>query len=162
MKKFPYTKTESFDEAIARFKRNYDDAPDEYLKEYWQKQINNVVIRKEITTKAAQAIIESIKKKTVKEIRLIYPALLNCKEESRYFQFRIKKRVNAVDVINEFGRNMQSINVTCKDGIVRIFEIKIEAFWGRIPNRKVTPLKLVNVYFSPRDQTKKDNQISVE
>ena len=159
MKKFPYTKAENFDETIARFKRNSEEAPDEYLKNYWQEQIHNMVFRKEVTIKAAQEIIESIKRKTVKEIRLIYPALLNCKEESRYFQFRIKKRVNAVDVINEFGRNMQSINVTCKDRIVRIFEIKIEAFWGRIPNRKVTPLKLVNVYFSPTDQTKMDNQI---
>lgn len=174
MKKSLTTKTKSFpewgkhipnlgiDEAIASYKSKFDNAPNEPWRDYYQKQIDDLLFEKEYTVKATKSIIKAAIKGTINDIKLGYPSLLNLQEEYRINQLRTKRRPFSENMINEFGKTVQSISVTCKDGIVRIFDIKIEAFWGYSPVRKQTPKGCVNVYYSLRDPSKKENQIPVE
>ena len=157
-----YVPNLGIDEAIASLKIKYENAPNENWKEYYEKQIDNLLFEKEYTIKTTKSIIKAAIKGTIKDIRLCYPALLNWKEESRSFQLRTKRRPFSENMINEFGKTVQSISVTCKDGIVRIFDVKIEAFWGRGRRRATRSKACVNVYFTLRDPSKKDNPISVE
>lgn len=145
------SKTESFDETIARFKGNFDEAPNETLKKFWQEQIHDMSIQKDVSIKATEEIIKALIKRTIKEIILCYPDLLTWEEESRFFQLQITKGLFVSDMINEFGKEVQSISVTCNDGIVRIFDIKIEAFYGYMSERNQTLMNFVKVYFALRD-----------
>lgn len=157
-----YVPNLGIDEAIASYKSKFDNAPNEHWKEYYQKQIDNLLFEKEYTIKTTKSILKAAIKGTIKDIRLCYPALLNWREESRSFQLRTKRRPFSENMINEIGKTVESISVTCKDGIVRIFDVKIEAFWGSRRRRNSRSNGCVNVYYSLRDPSKKDNPISVE
>jgi len=150
------------DDAIAHYKGKYENAPDEYWREFYQKRIDNLSSEKELTIKASRSIIKAAIKGTMKDIHLCYPSLLKWREESRYFQLRTTRRPFSEYMINEFGKTVKPISVTCKDGLVRIFDIKIDAFLGYGPKRNSRPTKCVNVHFSLRDPSRKDNPISVE
>jgi len=150
------------DDAIAHYKGKYENAPNEHWKEFYQKRIDELLFEKELTIKATQSIIRAAIKGTIKEISFCYPALLSWREESRCFQLRTKRRPFSENMINEFGKTVKPISVTCKDGLVRIFDIKIDAFLGYGPKRNSRPTKCVNVHFSLRDPSRKDNPISVE
>jgi hypothetical protein len=147
---------------IARRKGELDITPNGYLKEFYQRQIDSLLYEKELTIKAANSIIKAALKGTNKMIRLCYPSLLKWDEKSRFFQLRTKRRPFSEDVINELGKNIQSISCICQDGIVRIFEIKIEAFWGYGRQSNSRPIRCINIYFSLRDPSKMKNQIPVE
>jgi hypothetical protein len=162
MKKSPNTKTESFDEIIARFQRNFDEAPNGPLKEFCQEYMNDLIVQKNDSIKATEVLIKKVIKSTIKEIRLCYPDLLAWKKEPRFFQLQITKGLFVNDMINEFGKEIQSVSVTCNDGIVRIFDIKLEAFGGCGRHGNSKPKRCVNVSYSLSEPSNKDNQIPVE
>jgi hypothetical protein len=174
MKKSVITKTESLplggkhitnleiDKAIARYKIMVDNAPSEHSKEFYQGLIDDLLFEKEYTIKATNSIIKAAIKGTMKWIRLCYPSLLKWNEKDRYSQLRTKRRPFSENMINEFGKTVHSISVTCEDGMVRIFDIKIEAFWGYRRQSNSRPKACVNLYFSLREPSQKKNQIPVE
>ncbi len=150
------------DKAIARYKIMVDNTPNEHSKEFYQGLIDDLLFEKEYTIKATTSIIKAAIKGTIKDIRLCYPSLLTWKEESRFFQLRTKRRPFSENMINEFGKTVKPISITCKDGIVRFFEIKIDAFLGYGPKSNSRPKWCVNVYYSLRDPFKRENQVPVE
>ena len=150
------------DDAITDYKGKLESATDEYWKEFFQNRIDELLFEKEYTIKATKSIIKAAIKGMIKDIRLCYPSLLTWREEYRFFQLRTKRRPFSQNMINEFGKTVKSISVPCKDGIVRFFDIKIEAFFGYGRQKNCRAKECVNVYFSLRDPSKKDNQIPIE
>lgn len=158
-KPFPHLE---IDEAIASYKIMVDNASSEHSKEFFQGLIDDLLFEREYTIKATNSIIKAAIKGTMKWIRLCYPSLLKWDEKDRYSQLRTKRRPFSENMINEFGKTIQSISVICEDGIVRIFDIKIDAFWGYRRQRNSRPKACVNVYYSLREPSQKKNQIPVE
>ena len=124
--------------------------------------IDDLLFERELSIKATKSIINAAVKGAIKDIGLYYPTLLEWREDSQYFQLQTNRRPFSENMITEFGKTIHAISVPCKDGLVRVFDIKIDAFYGYGQQRKRKLTRCVNVYYSLRKPSESNNQIPVE
>lgn len=136
-----------YDRDINRLKELSLKCPDEKSREDIERWFEYLEREKGMVLKASRDIIKSALKGTEKWIQLCYPALLNWNEADRVYQLRTKRPFN-IEMIEYLGKDIKSVKCTCRDGEVRVFEIrKIEAFYGIRKSRKGMVSQCVNVYF---------------
>jgi len=150
------------DDAIADYNGKLKNANNEPSKKFYQRMIDDLLFEREISIKATKSIINAAVKGAIKDIGLYYPTLLEWREDSQYFQLQTNRRPFSENMIIEFGKTIHHISVPCKDGLVRVFDIKIDAFYGYSRKRNRRPKRCVNVYYKLRDPYKAENQTPIE
>ena len=150
------------DDTIADYNGKLKSATNEHSKEFCQRMIDDLLFEKELTIKTTKSILKAAIKGAIKDVSLYYPTLLGWREDSLFSQLRTNRRPFSENMIIEFGKTIHAISVPCKDGLVRVFDIKIDAFYGYGQQRKRKLTRCVNVYYSLRKPSESNNQIPVE
>jgi hypothetical protein len=138
------------DKEIGQWKEMSQLDQNDRWKEITKNKMENLTMEREHIIKSSSLIINAAIKRTAKRIRRL--PLSDLKSEVCYLM-KTKRCPFSKTAIEGIGKSIKSISCQCTDGIVRVFNIKIEAGYVReSPNGREYPF--VMVLFSTRNPSK--------
>ena len=138
------------DKEIAQWKEMSQLDQNDRWKEITKNRVENHTMEREHLIKSSSLIVNAAIKRTAKRIRRL--SLSDLKSEVCYLM-KTTRCPFSKTAIEGIGKSIKSISCQCTDGIVRVFNIKIEAGYVR-ESPEGREYEFVMVLFSTRNPSK--------